>query len=85
MAHDLEHKALAAYLEGHNLKHTKQREAILDTFLEQKGHVTGEELYQRVREKHPQIGYTTVYRTMKLLCEAGLANEHHFDDGVTRF
>ena len=50
-----------------------------------RGHITGEELYQRVREKHPQIGYTTVYRTMKLLCEAGLASERHFDDGVTRF
>ncbi len=85
MAHELEHKALARYLEGHNLKHTKQREAILEIFLGQKGHVTGEDLYQAVREKHPQIGYTTVYRTMKLLCEAGLASERHFDDGVTRF
>jgi Fur family ferric uptake transcriptional regulator len=38
-----------------------------------------------VRRKYPGIGYTTVYRTMKLLCEAGLASERHFDDGVTRF
>ena len=84
MSHDLEHKALADYLEGHNLKHTKQREAILEVFLGVEGHITGEELYQRVREKHPQIGYTTVYRTMKLLCEAGLATEHHFD-GIARY
>jgi Fur family ferric uptake transcriptional regulator len=85
MSHDLEQKALAEYLEGHNLKHTKQREAILEVFLGVQGHITSEDLYQRVREKHPQIGYTTVYRTMKLLCEAGLASERHFDDGVTRF
>ncbi len=85
MPHDLEHKALTDYLEGHNLKHTKQREAILEVFLEVEGHITGEELHRRVRRKFPQIGYTTVYRTMKLLCEAGLASERHFDDGVTRF
>jgi Fur family ferric uptake transcriptional regulator len=83
--HDLEKKALASYLEDHNLKHTKQREAILEVFLEVEGHITGEELHRRVRRKFPQIGYTTVYRTMKLLCEAGLASERHFDDGVTRF
>jgi Fur family ferric uptake transcriptional regulator len=84
MSHELEHKALASYLEGHNLKHTRQREAILGIFLGVKGHITGEELYQRVREKYPHIGYTTVYRTMKLLCEAGLAHESNFD-GTTRY
>jgi Fur family ferric uptake transcriptional regulator len=63
---------------------TKQREAILEIFLEVTGHITGEDLYQRVRDLHPQIGYTTVYRTMKLLCEAGLAHEHNFD-GTTRY
>jgi len=85
MSHQLEQKALASYLESHNLKHTKQREAILEVFLNLKGHTTGEELYQRVRDEHPNIGYTTVYRTMKILCEAGLAIERHFDDGVTRY
>jgi Fur family ferric uptake transcriptional regulator len=85
VSHELEKKALASYLEDHHLKHTKQREAILEVFLEVEGHITGEELHRRVRRKFPQIGYTTVYRTMKLLCEAGLASERHFDDGVTRF
>ena len=84
MSHDVEHRALSRYLEDHQLKHTKQREAILEIFLEVTGHITGEDLYQRVRDLHPQIGYTTVYRTMKLLCEAGLAHEHNFD-GTTRY
>jgi Fur family ferric uptake transcriptional regulator len=83
--HDLELKALQQYLDDHNLKHTKQREAILRVFLEAKGHISAEDLFQSVRSEHPGIGYTTVYRTMKLLCEAGLAIERHFDDGVTRF
>ena len=85
MPHELERKALAQYLEDHSLKHTKQREAILEVFLEVEGHITGEDLHQRVKDRHPGIGYTTVYRTMKLLCDAGLASERHFDDGVTRY
>jgi len=85
MAHEVEHATLASYLEEHNLKNTKQREAILDVFLEATGHITSDELFQRVREAHSNIGYTTVYRTMKLLCDAGLAAERHFDDGITRF
>ncbi len=85
MAHDVEMRALARYLDEHKLKHTKQREAILDVFLDASGHISSEDLQQRVRDRHPNIGYTTIYRTMKLLCEAGLAVERHFDDGVARF
>ena len=84
MAHEVEQRALARYLEEHNLKQTKQREAILEVFLSVTGHITGEEIYRKVREAHPGIGYTTVYRTMKLLCEAGLAHEHNFD-GTARY
>jgi Fur family ferric uptake transcriptional regulator len=85
MPNELEREALARYLEERNLRRTQQREAILEVFLATTGHITSEDLYQKVREKHRHIGYTTVYRTMKLLCEAGLATERHFDDGVTRY
>lgn len=85
MAHDAEQRALAQYLEDNNLKHTRQREAVLEIFLDATGHITGEEIYDRVRKQHQNIGYTTVYRTMKLLCDAGLATERHFDDGITRY
>jgi len=84
MAHEVEQRALARYLEENQLKHTKQREAILNVFLSVKGHITGDDIYQRVRSLHSQIGYTTVYRTMKLLCDAGLAQEHNFE-GSTRY
>jgi Fur family ferric uptake transcriptional regulator len=85
MSHEVERRALARYLEDHHLKHTKQREAILEAFLSASGHVTGEDLFQTVRSLHPNIGYTTVYRTLKLLCDAGLAIERHFEDGITRY
>ena len=70
MSHEVERQALASYLEEHNLKQTKQRDAILDIFLTATGHVTSEEIFNRVRKEHPNIGYTTVYRTLKLLCDA---------------
>ncbi len=85
MAHEVEREALSRYLEEHDLKHTRQRDLILDAFLEARGHVTSDEIYQRVRAENPNIGFTTVYRTMKLLVEAGLAEERQFDDGVTRY
>jgi Fe2+ or Zn2+ uptake regulation protein len=40
MSHDLEQAALSRYLEQHSLKHTKQREAILEVFLEATGHIS---------------------------------------------
>jgi Fur family ferric uptake transcriptional regulator len=85
MAYELERAELARYLESHNLKQTVQREVILGAFLDAKGHITAEEVHQRVRAKSGTIGYTTVYRTLKLLVEAGLAQERHFADGVARY
>ena len=85
MPHEVEQRVLASYLDENNLKHTRQREAVLEVFLEARGHITIEDLSRKVRELHPRIGYTTVYRTLKILCEAGLASERHFDDGATRY
>lgn len=85
MAHDVERQSLARYLDDHKLRHTRQRDAILEVFLDVKGHITAEDLYERVRGEHANIGYTTVYRTMKLLCDAGLAAERRFEDGITRY
>ena len=44
MVHEIEHRILSRYLEAHNLKHTKQRDAILDIFLEASGHISSEEI-----------------------------------------
>jgi len=85
MAHEVERRRFVRYLGEHGLKRTKQREAILDVFLSAGGHLTSEEVYRAVRELHSNIGYTTVYRTMKLLCKAGFASERRFDDGFTRY
>ena len=74
---------LAAFLTRHGLKQTRQRDAILQEFVTAEGHLTVEDLYERVRERHPEIGAATVYRTLKLFCEAGIASPSHFQPGVT--
>ena len=67
------------------LKMTPQRRHILDVFLKQSGHVTSEELYERVKQAYKTIGQATVYRTLKLLADSGLAKGVEFGDGAMRY
>ena len=73
------------YLAEKGLKTTKQREIILDEFLRSSSHLSTEELYLKIRRKHPQIGYATVYRTLTLFSECGIAEERNFGDGQARY
>jgi Fur family ferric uptake transcriptional regulator len=73
------------YLEQKKLKLTPHRELILETFLRNEGHRSVEDIYRVVREEDPRIGYTTVYRTMKILTDCGLAREIDLADGITRY
>jgi Fur family transcriptional regulator, ferric uptake regulator len=76
---------LAEYLTGQGLKSTRQRDEILNIFVAAGRHLSAEELYLLVKKSDPAIGYATVYRTLKLLAEAGLAEERRFEDGFNRF
>jgi Fur family transcriptional regulator, ferric uptake regulator len=73
------------YLAQHRLNTTTQREAIVDQFLKTQEHISIEELLARVRKRHARVGYATVYRTLKLLVDSGLAVERHFGDGQSRY
>jgi Fur family transcriptional regulator, ferric uptake regulator len=76
---------LNRYLNEHGLKHTRQREIIVSTFLKLNKHLRIEELLTEVRKVEPSIGYVTVYRTLMLLKECGLAHQRHFGDGQSLF
>jgi Fur family ferric uptake transcriptional regulator len=67
------------------LKATKQREEILNIFLNSSGHKNLGQIYTQVSKINPKIGYTTVYRTLKLLTRLGLATQRKFADGETRY
>lgn len=72
-------------MEKQGLRSTEQRRAIVDSFFASPGHVTLEQLLEQARVTDPRVGYATVYRTMKLLAEAGIAHERKFGDGLTRY
>lgn len=74
-----------AYLQTKRLNTTTQREAIVDHFFRAPEHISIDELLARVRRRHPRVGYATVYRTLKLLVDSGLANERQFGDGQARY
>jgi Fur family ferric uptake transcriptional regulator len=73
------------YVRRHGLKSTQQRDAIVDMFLRSSGHISIEDLLAKVRKRNPKVGYATVYRTLKLLTECGIAAARQFGDGQTRF
>ena len=76
---------LSEYLSAKGLRSTSQRDAIVKLFMAAGRHLSAEELHERVKKAHTGISYATVYRTLKLLSEAGLAKENRFDDGFTRY
>ena len=76
---------LRAYMARKGLRSTDQRRVIVDIFLASGDHVSIEELLSRVRAQDPRVGYATVYRTLKLLTECGVAFERKFGDGLTRY
>ena len=80
-AEDILHR----HLKQVGLKQTAQRDTILRTFLETREHLSTDELYRLVKKQDPKIGITTVYRTLKLLTECGLASEVAFHDGISRY
>jgi Fur family ferric uptake transcriptional regulator len=73
------------YISDKKLKFTSQRNLILETFLKEEGHISAEDLYKKASQKHHSIGLATVYRTLKLLSDCGLAYERQFGDGQTRY
>jgi len=73
------------YVKRHGLKSTHQRDVIVDLFLRSSGHISIEDLLGQVRKRSPRVGYATVYRTLKLLTDSGLAAARQFGDGQTRF
>lgn len=70
-----EKEIFAAYLAKHRLKRSDQREAIVDAFLRSESHLSVDDLLHLVQKRRPDVGRTTVYRTLKLLQAAGLAQE----------
>ncbi|KKM12537.1 Fur family transcriptional regulator [Clostridiales bacterium PH28_bin88] len=84
MSHTLE--SVCRTLHEKEYKVTPQRQVILKAFLDNADrHLSAEELYNLVKEKHPEIGLATVYRTLDLLAELEILQKMNFDDGRSRY
>jgi Fur family ferric uptake transcriptional regulator len=77
--------ALCTYIASKGLKRSRQRDRIAEIFFGMTGHVSVEELVARVRREEPRVSVATVYRTMKLLSDCGLAVARQFGGGHTRY
>ena len=71
------------FLKQKQLRWTPQRKLILMVFLQNKGHISIDDLHKHIQDKDATIGIATLYRTMKLLTEAGLAEMHNFNEKTT--
>ncbi|WP_025026162.1 ferric iron uptake transcriptional regulator [Caldalkalibacillus mannanilyticus] len=73
-------------LHTHSYKLTPQREATVRVLLEhEEDHLSAEDVYLFVKEKAPEIGLATVYRTLELLSELKIIHKLNFGDGVARY
>lgn len=73
-------------LKENGLKVTSQRIMILEALESRPDkHLTAEEIYELVKEKNPDIGLATVYRTIQLLSELNLIDKLNLDDGYVRY
>ena len=80
-----EQEVFLKHIQKSGLKRTAQRDLILEVFLRTEEHLSSEDLYRLVQKEDSNIGQTTVYRTLKLLADAGLAREVRFGDGRTHY
>ncbi len=76
---------LRSFIESKGIRRSKQRERVLEIFLQTERHLTVQELNELINKEYFKVGVATVYRTMKLACEAGLAREIDFGDGNKRY
>lgn len=73
-------------LQAQAFKLTPQREATVRVLLEnEEDHLSAEEVFMLVKDKFPEIGLATVYRTLELLSELHVLEKMNFGDGVARY
>ena len=73
------------FVTSQGLRRTGQRDQVLKVFLATERHVTTQQLYDLVRKKHKGIGYATVARTVKIMCDSGVCRQVDFGDGPLRY
>jgi Fur family transcriptional regulator, ferric uptake regulator len=66
-------------------KRSSKRDKIVQVFLRQEGHISADDLFERIRREASGIGRATVYRTLQWMVEAGIARKVDFGEGRSRY
>src|SRR3982751_4367584 len=66
-------------------KRSSKRARIVQLFLRQEGHISADDLVDRIRAEASGIGRATVYRTLQWMVDAGIARKVDFGDGRSRY
>lgn len=67
------------------IKLTPQRLAILEFLEDNKSHPSAEEIYSKVKQKHPMMSFATVYNTLEALKQRGNVTELTIDPERRRY
>src|SRR5699024_450732 len=73
-------------LNSKGYKMNQQRKENLTVMYErEKDNLSAEEVFLLIKERAPEIGLATVYRTLELLSELQVVDKINFGDGVSRY
>ncbi len=67
------------------LKHSRQREALLELLRSVTCHPSAERLYAELKKDYPRMSLATVYRNLGVLCECGEAIRLDVGDGTVHY
>ena len=82
----MEQERFKEMLREKKLKVTNQRLMVLETIADHPGeHLTAEEIYELVKNRYPEIGLATIYRTVQVLVDLHVIDKVSFDDGFARY
>ncbi len=73
------------HLRGRGYRITLAREAILNVLDRENKHLSAKEIYIRALNIDPDVGLTTVYRTLEMLSGMGIINKLEIGDKTTRY
>ena len=77
--------ALTDNCKARGIKVTTQRKAICRALARARNHPSATEIHAAVLDRHPRISLATVYRTLRMLCDTGIVDEHDFGAGCGHF
>ena len=74
-----------AALSARGLRLTRQRRAVLDAIAAAPSSLNALQVYDAARQQCPELGLTTVYRTLEVLAEVGALRRVHGPDHCESF